>query len=373
MRLSNHRWILAGLLLAIAVAMPHGADDSLGAHTEARGVDSILINFDEHPPGTVIDVQYPEVDFVTEPGAEIQTASVPFAPSPPNIICTVPVAGGDTCVADVQLFFADPVAGLRFEVIGAKEIGVVAAVKVFLSSAPEEPVIVEIFNPVPGGTIPVLVNLSEFVGVTSIEVFDVSDPAGIGYDNFFFELTTGLIFRDGFESGDTSAWNLPPPPVAPAILRVDSPPEVDGDYPAGDAAFGAPLDPLGVSGFLRYVDDGDDENGEGSVHDACQPVQYLPPDAIALIDLGPCEFATQVLHVQEAGAKGAVVVNTLGDGIFTMPTGTDGQLVYISSILVGQSTGEVVKSKLLLGVDVTLLPSGGGGGGRDATGGAIDE
>ncbi len=82
--------ILTGILLATAaVAEPPPGDLDLGA-TE------ILIDFDDYPPGTVIDLQYPEVKFATEPGVEIQTASVPFAPSPPNIICTVPVESGDT-------------------------------------------------------------------------------------------------------------------------------------------------------------------------------------------------------------------------------------------------------------------------------------
>ncbi len=346
------------LLLAIAaspcVAAPASEPGFLGPAP-------VMIDFDLQPPGTVIDVQYPGVKFATEPDVEIQTTGVSFAPSPPNIICTVPIFGGSTCVSEVRLAFVERVGGVSFEAVGAKNVGTVAEVAVYQDFSAVPTGVVPIFQPVPGGTISVFVDLSTFDDVTEIKIFNVTDPAGVGYDNFYFEPSDGLIFFDAFESGDTSLWSATvSPPPALAELKVASPPAIAGDYPAGDAAFGPPLDPLGTSGFLEYVDDGDDDSGAGSIRDACQPVLTLPTGAIALIDRGPCEFSTQVLNAQNGGAMGAVVVNDMGDGIFTMPAGVDGPSVFIPSLFIGESNGDLIKTELGVPISVTLrTPSGG--------------
>ncbi len=322
----------------------------------------VMIDFDLEPPGTVIDVQYPGVKFSTEIDVEIQTASVFFAPSLPNIICTVPVLGGDTCVNEVRLSFFDPVNELSFEAAGGKDVGMIAEVVIYQLFDPVPTAVVPIVQTIPGGTSGVFVDLSTFDNVTEIKIFNVDDPSGVGYDNFYFEPTDGLIFLDAFESGDTSRWSatVSPPPPAPAELNVASPPTIAGDYSAGDAAFGAPLDTLGVSGFLEYVDDGDDQGGAGSIRDACQPVLALPTGAIALIDQGPCDFSTQVLNAQNAGAMGAVVVNGIDDAIPTMPAGVDGPSVFISSLFLGKTDGDLIKTELGVLIPVTLrTPTGG--------------
>lgn len=164
----------------------------------------VLIDFDLLPPGTIVDLQFPEVKFATEPDVVVQTADVFFAPSPPNIICTVPVVGGDTCVSELLLFFVEPVNLLQFEVAGAKDAGQVAEVEVFELFSGVPTAIVPIVNDF---TTPLLVDLSTYDGVTAIKVKGITDPAGIGYDNFSFELSGELIFLDGFESGDTLTWS----------------------------------------------------------------------------------------------------------------------------------------------------------------------
>ncbi len=195
------RAVRFGLLLAGAAA----AQAALAA--AAFAVTPVLIDFDSEPPGGVIDFQFPGVAFLTEAGVEIQAASVPFAPSPPNIICTVPVAGGATCVSEVYLLFAAPVDNLRFEVVGAKAAGVVAQVAVFEASSVVPTAIVDVVAGVGNrGPLPIPVDLSMFSDVTEIAIFNVTDPAGIGYDNVYFEPVQEL-FLDGFESGDTAAWS----------------------------------------------------------------------------------------------------------------------------------------------------------------------
>ncbi len=352
-RLATRSLLAPICLLLAAVAAP------LAAGPGSRIPAPVMIDFDLLPPGTVVHDQYPDVKFSTELDVEIQTADVFFAPSPPNIICTVPVFGGATCANEVRLTFAQPVFQLHFEAVGAKDVGTVAEVAIYQFFDPTPSAVIPIVQTIPGGTSPIFVDLSTFTDVTEIKVFNVIDPAGVGYDNFYFELLGPEIFLDGFESGDTSFWSATVT-GPPAELKVAAPPSIAGDYPAGDADFGAPLDPLGVSGFLEYVDDGDDQGGAGSIRDACQPVSTLPTGAIALIDLGPCDFSTQVLNAQNAGAMGAVVVNTLDDDIFTMLDGAAGPSVFISSLLIGDSDGDLIKTELGVPISVTLrTPTGG--------------
>ncbi|MCP3957146.1 MAG: hypothetical protein GY719_04780 [bacterium] len=196
--MNGARQSVLGLLLAAAVAAPGLAQ-------------TVTIDFDGLPAGTVVDVQFPEAGFGAGPGIEVQAAAVGFAPSPPNIICTVPVAGGATCVSDLQIVFIDPVDDLTFHAFGAKTAGVVAQARVFTDGVPIA--VVDVVSP-GGGLTPVLVDLSAFTAVTEIEIFGVTDPAGVGWDDFTFSISPLPIFADGFESGDTAAWTTPPPPMA---------------------------------------------------------------------------------------------------------------------------------------------------------------
>ena len=132
-------------------------------------------------------------------------------------------------------------------------------------------------------------------------------------------------------------------------LLITSPVAIEGSYSAGSAAFGAPLTATGVGGEIESVDDGGAAPSEG-----CGALTGFTPGNIALIDSGGCEFGTKVLNAEAAGAAAAVVVNTQGDGVFEMPAGEDGDSVTISSILIGLSDGDTVKSQLASPVQATL-------------------
>ena len=201
-------------LLAVAALIP-------GAIRAVPGV--VTINFDSLPAGTVVDVQFPEAGFGSEPGVvDVRTAAVgAVAPSPPNIICTVPIAGGDTCVSDLRVVFTDPVDNLSFQAIGAKSVDMmVAQVRVFerglLSSTVD-------ITSLGGGAV-VRVDLVSFAFVTKIEIFNVTDPAGLGWDDFSFTLSPVNIFGDGFESGDTAGWSATvSPPTGLTVTKEFSP------------------------------------------------------------------------------------------------------------------------------------------------------
>lgn len=172
---------------------------------------------------------------------------------------------------------------------------------------------------------------------------DAQDGSGTNNANF-------ATPPDG-SSGRMQMFIWTPPPT----LTVNSPGNIAGDYPAGGAAFGAVLDGTGVTGDLELVNDGDDEGGAGSVTDACQPLVGFTPGRVALLDRGACEFGLKVLNAENAGASAAIVVNNQGDGVLNMGAGANGGSVTISSVLIGQSNGDLIKAELPApGVNATL-------------------
>ncbi len=136
------------------------------------------------------------------------------------------------------------------------------------------------------------------------------------------------------------------------VLRVNSPRKVAGDYAAAQAAFGADLDEIGVTGDLEVVNDGSENPSQG-----CNQLQGFTAGRVAVIDRGGCEFGVKVKNAEDAGAIAAVVVNNQGDGLVIMAPGTRGGEVTIPSVFMGQSDGELVKDQLARGglVNATML------------------
>ncbi|GJM10242.1 MAG: peptidase M36 [Lysobacteraceae bacterium] len=134
-----------------------------------------------------------------------------------------------------------------------------------------------------------------------------------------------------------------------AELEVHSPAAVAGTYTAGAASFGEELDVTGVDGIVEEANDGTD-----TTSDACEALVGFTPGRIALIDRGSCEFGVKVLNAEQAGASAAIVVNNAGDGVINMGPGAVGNLVTITSIMVGQSDGDAIRAELANTVDVTM-------------------
>jgi hypothetical protein len=95
-----------------------------------------------------------------------------------------------------------------------------------------------------------------------------------------------------------------------------------------------------VTGALALVND-----GAAPTTDACTS---LPAGSmsgkIALIDRGTCDFVTKVKNAQTAGAIAAIIANNAGDSIFTM--GGTSRTISIPSVMVGQTDGNTLKTKL---------------------------
>jgi len=88
------------------------------------------------------------------------------------------------------------------------------------------------------------------------------------------------------------------------------------------------------------------DDGVGTLSDACEPIAADLTGQIALIDRGDCSFAAKVLHAQDAGATGAIVMNNRGSGTTTM-AGTPSDTVTIPALFVSRSDGAVLRGAAL--------------------------
>ena len=101
-------------------------------------------------------------------------------------------------------------------------------------------------------------------------------------------------------------------PGEPAVL-VTSGPMVQ-TLALGDASFGAPLTPSGITGEVVLALDAADAAGP-STTDGCSPIANNIAGKIALMDRGTCGFVVKVKNAQNAGALAALI----GDNVVSLP------------------------------------------------------
>lgn len=151
-----------------------------------------VIDFDTLSNGEVVTTQYPGVTFSSETGSQvlITAQGAAFGTSTPNFICSG-VGGSINCVDDVYIDFASAVSGLTFLAVGDDASGDIGDVRAFAGALLLGTI--DIFGDgAPFGS-PYLVDLSAFSGVTRIEIAGITDPAGLGYDDFTYSLSNGAV------------------------------------------------------------------------------------------------------------------------------------------------------------------------------------
>jgi hypothetical protein len=150
--------------------------------------NATLIDFEGLANGTVITNQFPEVVFSSNTGFENQVTTQPGIGFGDNFICTA--TSSINCSQETILTFTNLVNNLSFWQVGDNASGVVALVDVFENGLFSSTVNILGFNDF---NTPNLVDLSGFNDVSSIRIHSVTDPGGLGWDNFQFDVAAAPV------------------------------------------------------------------------------------------------------------------------------------------------------------------------------------
>lgn len=161
----------------------------------------VEIDFDGLAPGTVVTDQYPEATFsADDPQENVVYDDYDFGPlSVPNYITTAE-HGVQNAINATYVDFTVPVRDLRFFLVGDDAPGLKAKIDIF-----ESGVWTDTFMVFADGVfdVPDLVDLTAYDMVTRIEIYDLSDPGGLGWDLFRFDTIEDLALSvDGVCPGD---------------------------------------------------------------------------------------------------------------------------------------------------------------------------
>ena len=158
--------------------------------TGATHAFAASIGFEGLPGGTVVTNQFSDVVFSANAGFVNKVTTQPGLGFGNNFICTAPTAGGINCTQETILTFSSGVNNLSFYQVGDNASGVVALVDVFENGLFSSTVNILGFN---DPFVPNLVDLTGFSNVSSIRIYNVTDPAGLGWDNFQFDVATNPV------------------------------------------------------------------------------------------------------------------------------------------------------------------------------------
>ena len=141
-----------------------------------------LITFEDLSDGTIVTNQYAGVTF-SSVGAETNIVThQPGIGLGDNFLCTG--TAGIDCASETILTFSGLVNNLSFFQVGDNASGIVAQVDVFVSGFFASTVNILGFNDF---STPDFVDLSAFTNVSAIRIHDITDPGGLGWDNFSFK------------------------------------------------------------------------------------------------------------------------------------------------------------------------------------------
>lgn len=136
-----------------------------------------------------------------------------------------------------------------------------------------------------------------------------------------------------------------------ALLRVNAPGSIAGDYAVGTATFGPALSYPGVTGDVVLGVD-----AVAPYNDACTALTNAAAMAgkVAIVDRGICNFAIKVKACQDAGAIAVIVADNAAGAPPSGMSGTD-PTITIPSVRVTQADGVTLKAQIASGLNVTLM------------------
>jgi hypothetical protein len=146
--------------------------------------NATLITFEDLSNGDVVTNQYAGVVFSTVAGQQNVITTQPGVGLGDDFLCTAGTGGGLNCANETTLTFTSLVNNLSFYQVGDNAFGVVALVDIFTNGVFNTTVDILGFN---DPFVSNLVDLTAFVNVSSIRIHSITDPAGLGWDNFSFD------------------------------------------------------------------------------------------------------------------------------------------------------------------------------------------
>ncbi len=149
-----------------------------------------------------------------------------------------------------------------------------------------------------------------------------------------------------------------------ALLRVNAPSSIAGDYDVGLATFGPALTAAGVTGDVVLALD-----GSGTTTDACTALTNAAAMAgkVAIVDRGTCAFAVKTKICQDAGAIAVIVADNAAGAPPAGMSGTDATIT-IPTVRVTQADGTLLKAQIANGLNVTFMVDTTQYAGADAAG-----
>lgn len=223
-----------------------------------------VINFDDLSAGTIVSDQYDGVTFSSDSGYNVSTLNLSslFNTTTPNLIGVTNPSGGLDANQNLYVDFDQPVNNLSFRVIGDDTNGTAAQITVYTADGSVETVDLVTDG---DGFQPDLIDLSSFSNITRISINTITDLAGIGYDDFQFELASTNAAPVANADSVTTAQNTPLTIAVSTLIANDT----DADNPASDLRITGVSDAVGGTVTL---------NDNGTVDDFSDDFIVFSPD-----------------------------------------------------------------------------------------------
>ncbi len=154
---------------------------TLGLATAANA--QTVINFDNLSDGTAVTNQYAGVTFSSSAGnTNYITTQSNYNGSKPNFICTGQTGQGINCTAPTFVSFLNAVSGVSLKALGINDVGNVKVAQVNIYNGVNFLGSQDIFGNGEGVN-PLVVNLASWGTMTRFELTNITDAAGIGWDD----------------------------------------------------------------------------------------------------------------------------------------------------------------------------------------------
>ena len=151
----------------------------------AAGAQTV-INFDNLSDGSVVTTQYAGVEFSSSTGfTNYVTAQNQYNASKPNFICSGPIGRGINCSSPTIVTFLSAVTNVSLKGMGINDVGNMKVAQVDLYNGATFLGSQDILGNGQGFD-PLFIDLMSWGTITRLELNNITDVAGIGWDDFAY-------------------------------------------------------------------------------------------------------------------------------------------------------------------------------------------